>query len=155
MCAHLLVRSFAGSLVRRPATSGRPSRALQVGAARRRVVVAKAATPALTALQLAAGKQSMKASRAAESAQRDMLAAVRRTGSRVRRSIVFAQQVQAGAGSDGSGRAGGGDASAGGHRNKRRRVAGTVLATAVIGTPGTVRVGAGGAGGSSAGAGIL
>jgi hypothetical protein len=48
-------------------------------------VVAKAATPALTALQLAAGKQSMKASRAAESAQRDMLAAVRRTGSRVRR----------------------------------------------------------------------
>ena len=141
---------WSAAAARRDAT-----RAAAREAARKRVVVAKAATPALTALQLAAGKQSMKASRAAESAQRDMLAAVRRTGSRVRRSIVFAQQVQAGAGSDGSGRAGGGDASAGGHRNKRRRVAGTVLATAVIGTPGTVRVGAGGAGGSSAGAGIL
>ena len=119
------------------------------------MAVAKAATPALTASQLAAGKRSMKASRAAESAQRDMLAAVRRTGSRVRRSIVFAQQVQGGSGGDGGGRAGGGDAFAGGHRSKRQRVAGTVLATAVTGTPGTVRVGAGGAGGSSASAGIL
>jgi hypothetical protein len=61
-------------------------------------VVAKAATPALTALQLAAGKQSMKASRAAESAQRDMLAAVRRTGSRVRRSLCSLSRCRRGQG---------------------------------------------------------
>ena len=73
----------------------------------------------------------------------------------MRRSIVFAQQVQEGSGGDSGGRAGGGDAVAGGHRSKRRRVAGTVFATAVTGTPGTARVGARGAGGSSAGAGIL
>ena len=100
----------------------------------------------------------MKAARAAESAQRDALAAVRRVGSRVRRGIVFAQLVSAGAGGGG-----GGVNSQGGlageqryvHRDKRRRVVGTVLATAVTGTPRTVRVGAGGADGASAEAGIL
>ena len=77
---------------------------------------------------------------------------------RVRRGIVFAQLVSAGAGGGG-----GGVNSQGGlageqrhvHRDKRRRVVGTVLATAVTGTPRTVRVDAGGADGTSAEAGIL
>ena len=143
---------WSAAAARRDAT-----RAAARSAAQRRVAAAKAAVPALTESQLAEGKRSMKAARAAESAQRDALAAVRRVGSRVRRGIVFAQLVSAGAGG------GGGVNSQGGlageqrhvHRDKRRRVVGTVLATAVTGTPRTVRVGAGGADGASAEAGIL